>query len=36
MRKGVGYQTFLKMLVHDGLRREARLVELRASSEPRL
>ena len=23
-RKGIGYQTLLKMLVHDGLRREAR------------
>jgi predicted DNA binding CopG/RHH family protein len=23
-RKGVGYQTLLKMLVHEGLRREAR------------
>jgi len=23
-RKGIGYQTFLKMLVHEGLRREAR------------
>ncbi len=24
MRKGIGYQTLLKMLVHEGLRREAR------------
>ena len=24
MRKGMGYQTLLKMLVHEGLRREAR------------
>jgi predicted DNA binding CopG/RHH family protein len=23
-RKGIGYQTLLKMLVHEGLRREAR------------
>jgi predicted DNA binding CopG/RHH family protein len=23
-RKGIGYQTFLKMLVHEGLQREAR------------
>jgi len=23
-RKGIGYQTFLKMLAHEGLRREAR------------
>lgn len=25
-RKGIGYQTLLKMLVHEGLRREARRV----------
>ena len=25
-RKGIGYQTLLKMLVHEGLRREARKV----------
>jgi hypothetical protein len=24
LRKGIGYQTLLKMLVHEGLRREAR------------
>lgn len=24
MRKGIGYQTLIKMLVHEGLRREAR------------
>jgi predicted DNA binding CopG/RHH family protein len=24
MRKGIGYQTLLKMLAHEGLRREAR------------
>ena len=24
MRKGIGYQTLLKMLVHEGLRRESR------------
>ena len=24
MRKGIGYQTLLKMLVHEGLRREVR------------
>jgi len=26
MRKGIGYQTLLKMLVHEGLRRESRRV----------
>ncbi len=26
MRKGIGYQTLLKILVHEGLRREARRV----------
>ena len=25
-RKGIGYQTLLKMLVHEGLRRESRMV----------
>ena len=34
-RKGIGYQTLLKMLVHEGLRREARRARGRYPGPPR-